>query len=97
MPANQWRRPNHTFFLLNEESRSLIGKGLSALAFRFSRDGCRVNDDLVPEYAVAYDEGQILQLCNHVGLAVNSLHYGLWCGRPEYLSYQDLLVVRKLA
>jgi len=40
-----------TFFLLNDESRRLIRKGLSALTFQFSRAGCKVNDDLVREYA----------------------------------------------
>ena len=84
-----------TFFLLNQESKDFIDRGLSALTFRFSRDGCKVNDDLVPEYAVAYEEETILRLCTQLALTVESLHYGLWCGRPQYLSYQDMLVVRK--
>lgn len=86
-----------TFFLLNDESRPLIEQGLSPLTFRFSRDGCRVNDDLVPEYAVAYDEQKIRQFCAATGLVVESLRYGAWCGRSEYLSYQDIVVVRKPA
>ena len=86
-----------TFFLLNDESRTLIEKGLSPLTFKFSRDGCQVNDDMVPEYAVAYDEGTIRQLCRQTGLAIESLTYGAWCGRPAYLSYQDILVVRRVA
>lgn len=86
-----------TFFLLNEESKALIERGQSPLTFAFSREGCRVNDDLVPEYAVAYDESVIRQLCNNVGLSVNALHYGAWCGRADYVSYQDMLVVRKNA
>jgi len=94
-------RPNGTalitFFFLNAESRSLIEKGLSPLMFQFSRDGCRVNDDLVPEYAVAYDESVIRQLCKNVGLSINALHYGAWCGRADYVSYQDMLIVRKNA
>jgi SAM-dependent methyltransferase len=84
-----------TFFFLNNESRGLIEKGLSPLKFQFSREGCRVNDDLVPEYAVAYDENAIRQLCTEQGFSVQALHYGAWCGRSEYLSYQDVLIVRK--
>lgn len=84
-----------TFFLLNEESCRLIETGASALTFQFSRDGCSVNDDIVPEYAVAYQEGEVLQRCAEVGFVIDSLRYGLWCGRPEYLSYQDIVIVRK--
>jgi SAM-dependent methyltransferase len=86
-----------TFFLLNDQSKDFIEKGKSALTFRYSRDGCRVNDGLVPEYAVAYDEARIRQLCARTGFTIESLNYGVWCGRPEYLSYQDILVVRKTA
>lgn len=86
-----------TFFLLNEESRTLIGKELSPLTFNFSREGCRVNDDLVPEYAVAYNEERIVELCGQTKLAIKSLKYGAWCGRSDYVSYQDILLVRKIA
>lgn len=84
-----------TFFFLNDESRELINKGLSALNFGFSRNGCQVNDDLVPEYAVAYDERVIRQLCKNLGLSIEALKYGAWCGRTVYVSYQDMLILRK--
>lgn len=85
-----------TFFFLNEESQRFIAKGLSPLTFQYSRQGCRVNDDLVPEYAVAYEEHAIRQLCKNVGLSIDAVHYGAWCGRASYVSYQDILIVRKI-
>ncbi len=94
-------RPNGkaliTFFLLNEESRNLIGKGMSPLKFHFPLGGCYVNDNVVPEYAVAYDQRAIRNLCHDVGVSIDALHYGAWCGRADYVSYQDLVIVRKIA
>lgn len=85
-----------TFFLLNDESRRLIREGLSALTFQFSRAGCYVNDDLVPEYAVAFAEDDIRELFLEFGLVIDAVHYGAWCGRSNFVSYQDMVIATKI-
>jgi SAM-dependent methyltransferase len=85
-----------TFFLVNRESRQLISEGKSPLTFQFRRDGCYVNDDLVPEYAVAYSEDDVRLLFHEAGLEVDALHYGAWCGRSNFVSYQDIVIARKI-
>lgn len=86
-----------TFFLLNQESRALIEQEATPLGFRFARPGCWVNDDLVPEYAVAYDEERIRQLCAELGLGIESTNYGMWCGRTVSSGFQDMLIFQKAA
>ena len=85
-----------TFFLLNEESAGLIDAGRSSLNFPFSRSGCWVFDDRAPEDSVAYEETGILTHFHDLGLVVDSIHYGGWCGRSKYLSYQDIVVGTKV-
>jgi SAM-dependent methyltransferase len=85
-----------TFFLLNEESQNLLRSGLSSLNFRFSLDGCSSIDKRVPEDAVAFEEAYIRALYRELGFAGETVRYGAWCGRKDYLSYQDVLVARKV-
>lgn len=85
-----------TFFLLNDESRRLIREGMSALTFQFSRAGCNVNDNLVPEYAVAFAEDDIRGLFQEAGLEINAIHYGAWSGRSNFVSYQDMVIATKV-
>jgi SAM-dependent methyltransferase len=93
-------RPNSkcliTFFLLNEQSRKLISTGQSSLDFRFPLDGCWTNDESLPENAVAYEEDYIRKMFAESSLGLEHVQYGAWCGRNEYLSYQDVLVARKV-
>jgi ubiquinone/menaquinone biosynthesis C-methylase UbiE len=84
-----------TFFLLNDEARRLSSAGLSSLDFRFSRDGYYIDDEKVPEHAVAFDEEYIRALYRTIGLDVEVLRYGSWCGRESYLSYQDIVIASK--
>jgi SAM-dependent methyltransferase len=84
-----------TFFLLNKESRGLIRAGQSSINFKFPLPGCWVNHARMPENAVAYDEAQIQSLYSELGLGLQTTKFGAWCGRPEYLSYQDILIARK--
>jgi SAM-dependent methyltransferase len=92
-------RPNGrcliTYFLLNNESNRLIRDGLSSLNFQFHRDGCRVENDRVPENVVAFEEASIRALYESLGFAIETVRYGAWPGRTEYLSYQDIIVAQK--
>jgi SAM-dependent methyltransferase len=85
-----------TFFLLNEESLELMRMGRSALDFHFALDGCYTDDERRPEHAVAFEEAHIRALYRDLGFMVETVRYGNWCGRSNYLSYQDIVVARKI-
>lgn len=93
-------RPNGrclaTYFLLNDESRVLMRTGRSSLDFKYPLDGCWTDDDVVAEHAVAFDEADVRALYGDLGFNVESIRPGAWCGRTEFLSYQDVVVARKL-
>jgi ubiquinone/menaquinone biosynthesis C-methylase UbiE len=84
-----------TYFFLNDESRALIEAGRSSLDIRYPLDGCWTVDEDVPEHAVGFDEGYVRKLYDDLGLVVETIRYGEWCGRKEYLSYQDIIVARR--
>ena len=85
-----------SYFLLNEESLSLIEEGRSAYNFKHGSGVHRFADPERPEFAVAYDENYILGLYEKHGFTVRvKPGYGSWCGRKESLGYQDILVAEK--
>ena len=85
-----------TFFLLNGESRPLmVGPG-STFDFRFAMDGFSAVNEKIPEAAIAYSEDDIESLYKRCGLKiVPPVHYGSWCGRKHFLSFQDIVVAEK--
>jgi SAM-dependent methyltransferase len=87
-----------TYFLLNEQSLALSEAKLCVdLDFKYVFDNYRTVTDTAPENVVAYDEQYIRKLYDKYGLRIqNSIHYGSWCGRKEYLSYQDIIVAEKV-
>jgi len=85
-----------TFFLLNGESRSLTRAGISSLNFAFMNTGCWTASEELPEANVGYEESRVIELCGRFGLSVEGIRYGGWCGRHDYLSFQDLVVIRKV-
>ncbi len=85
-----------TAFLLNEDSLSCLESGLSTLELPEIFDNYRLADKTFPESAVAYEERFFLELAEQVGLKVNSpVYYGSWCGREDFLSVQDILLISK--
>ena len=85
-----------TFFLLNEESFQLIRSGKSELNFGYDFGKYRTMDPNVSEAAIGYDEAFVLGLYEKYGLRIKRpLHYGSWCGRSTFLSYQDIVVASK--
>lgn len=82
-----------TFFLLNDEARAQIDAGACGLKFQHARGDAFLHDPANPEAAVAYDESFVLELCRQSGLEVpGEPLYGCWCCRPEFTSYQDILL-----
>ena len=85
-----------TFFILNEESKRLLRSGLSTLHFSYEIEGCLTINKKTPEDAVAYKESFVLELFERHGLEIDPpIHYGSWCGRNKFLSYQDLVIATK--
>jgi SAM-dependent methyltransferase len=85
-----------TFFLLNDKTRELNRAGGSSLDFKFPRENCYIDDERVPEHAVAFEEAYVLAAFRKMGLAVDRIEHGAWCGRTDSLSYQDIVVGRKI-
>jgi SAM-dependent methyltransferase len=85
-----------TFFLLNAESRPRMAGPGSTFNFRFAMDGFSTANEKIPEAAIAYNEDDIVSLFERCGLKiVQPIHYGSWCGRKEFLSFQDIIVAEK--
>ncbi len=85
-----------TFLLLNGESRALIAEGRSKIPLCQDRGDYMTNDPDDPERGIAYPERDIRQRISQAGFTlIEPIHYGLWCGRKEFLSYQDIAVFRK--
>jgi hypothetical protein len=85
-----------TFFLLNPESNRLIEAGRSSLDLRHGAGTYRVADPAEPERVVGYDEQHVEELYRQNGLQIRRpIRYGSWCGRSEYVSYQDIVVAQK--
>jgi ubiquinone/menaquinone biosynthesis C-methylase UbiE len=85
-----------TFFLLNTESLKLIDTNLSTLDFKYDIGECYTIDKDEPESALAYHERSIRILYEKYGLSiVEPIHYGSWCGRKNFLSYQDIIIGSK--
>ena len=81
-----------TAFLLNKESRQSTGE----LNFAFEMDGFFTANKHMPEGAVAFNESYILGLFRKSSLEIlPPIHRGSWCGRSDYLSFQDIVVARK--
>jgi ubiquinone/menaquinone biosynthesis C-methylase UbiE len=85
-----------TFFLLNDESLRLISAKETTQNFQFVFNGYRTVDINNPESAVAYDEYMIRDLYKKHGFTIDEpIHFGSWCGRKNFLSYQDIIVATK--
>ena len=87
-----------TYFILNEESESLIRAGLARKNrdFKHQGDGYRTFKQETPESAVAYEEKHIRDLYRKYNLTIEEpIHYGSWCGRKKTLRGQDIIVAIK--
>jgi ubiquinone/menaquinone biosynthesis C-methylase UbiE len=85
-----------TMFFLNEESQKLIEKGSSTQNFVYELEGCVTADPQNPEASLAFEEGYVRDLIARSGLSIREpIHYGAWCGRKEFLSYQDIVIATK--
>jgi SAM-dependent methyltransferase len=85
-----------TFFLLNRESLELIDLGKSTYDFKHEGEGFRTIDRATPESGVAYDEKFVRGLFEKCALTIaEPIRFGSWCGRDDFLSYQDIIIALK--
>ena len=85
-----------TMFLLNEESQKLIQQGRSTQNFVHKLKGCVTADPDNPEASLAFDEGYVRAAFDKSNLSIREpIHRGAWCGRKEFLSYQDIVIATK--
>ncbi len=86
-----------TFFLLNEESNFCISLKMGTQSFIHDVGGCFTTTVENPEAAIAYPERYIQSAfaANHLSIH-EPVHYGSWCGRDNFLSYQDIVIAEKI-
>jgi len=85
-----------TFFLLNEESKEHIASGKSLINFKYEVDGFLTNNNNTVEDAIALEEKMVRNFFDQAEMEINGpIHYGSWSGRKKYLSFQDILILKK--
>lgn len=85
-----------SFFLLNDTSVRGIDLGTSHRPFPFQIDGARIDNDEVPEGAVAYAEVDLERHVSDAGLAISHVSPGKWSGQvPDAWHWQDMVVLKR--
>ena len=85
-----------TFFLLNQESRAGLDAGTSTMPFVHEMQGVLILDPIQPENAVAHEESFMRDLYReHAFVIEEPIRYGSWSGRPDSLTYQDIVIASK--
>ncbi len=84
-----------TFFLLNEFSLANL-PGRSNFNFPFQRGSMRLLDADNPGVGVASPEDVVMESLRAAGFEVRNIEYGQWSGRANTVSFQDVIVCRRL-
>jgi ubiquinone/menaquinone biosynthesis C-methylase UbiE len=85
-----------TFFLINNESKDLLKNGFSTIDFQYPVGECLTDNLDAPEEAIAYKEEIVRAMLKSKNLEIiEPIKFGSWCGREEYLSYQDIILTSK--
>lgn len=84
-----------SFFLLNEESEKLMAESPTHMNFPYDKGHYRLHSSKVDAANVAYKQEWLEGIFSHNRLHVKSVHYGQWCGRNNFLDYQDIVILSK--
>jgi ubiquinone/menaquinone biosynthesis C-methylase UbiE len=84
-----------TAFLLDKESRKNMKKNRNGLQLTHPYGECFIKNPDVPEETIGYPRDLFIKLAQLHGFDIESIHLGSWCGRNDYLSYQDIVVLKK--
>lgn len=89
-----------SFFLLNEDTGLRLAVSRRHELGEVQRDAgvpYRSGDPATPEHMIVIFERDVREMYAGVGLAIESVRYGKWCGRRDsYIGSQDLVVARRL-
>jgi SAM-dependent methyltransferase len=86
-----------TWFLMTPGTATLVEEGKSDVRFDVPRDGVWQADAREAEAAVAYRPEDVSDLYRRANLEiVKPIRYGRWSGAADGLSYQDVVVARRL-
>jgi SAM-dependent methyltransferase len=88
-----------TWLLLTDEVRELIAQKKSAIPLMHPWRGNNdvlVGNPQLPEAAVGFTQQMMLAMYATAGLTVQQpIHWGAWCGRSDYLAFQDIVLATK--
>lgn len=84
-----------THFLMNKESSNCIEKNPNTFSMIHKVGSYYTIKNVAHESFMAFNEDYIMGMYARYGLSVLSLNYGGWCERTKFLSYQDLLILKK--
>jgi len=84
-----------SFFLLNADSRAILGDPRTIPKFVDDRGDHAFASPYDPEEAVAFDERAVVHGFHSRGLEIQRVHYGGWAHRPSAVTFQDLIVAVK--
>ncbi len=85
-----------TYFLLNPETKALIINKVTRFEFRNEIEGCFVEDEKIPEEAVAYDEKLVRILYSkHYLDIMEPIRYGSWRYGKDSAFFQDIVIAKK--
>lgn len=83
-----------SFFILNDVSLNGIEQGTSHRPFPYSFGAARIDNEDVPEGAVAYAEDDLADYVERAGLTIAHTSYGGWSGQQsDTWHWQDNLVL----
>lgn len=84
-----------SFFLLNESSRRALAEAQPRFLPVDGHYAVQSLDD--PEAAIAFDEQTVKDALERHGIPAVDVRYGGWSFRSEPVSFQDLLIARKVS
>lgn len=84
-----------TWYLLNDESVQLTAENFGIYNFKFDVDHGKIENQSDPLYQIAFFEDEVDALYSKTGLIIKDKCHGIWCGRPDGLSFQDIIIAEK--
>jgi hypothetical protein len=85
-----------TFFILNEQTRNQVSTGKAFYQLLSPIDGLWTFDSDCPEKAIAVDESLLRAKIESYGIEIETISRGMWSGLKNGLTFQDVVIIRKI-
>ena len=85
-----------TFFVLDEAARQAVKNQKANYLFTYRVGALWTDNPVSPEWAIAADEDWLREFAAEIGFRVETIHHGRWCGTPNPVSFQDIVLLTKL-